>query len=158
MMRKIIVAMVLMLGVQVSQAQTVSGLFREFRYKQNAEYMNVPKILMDVVKWAQQRTLEPEEINPAVEKINSMQILDLSECSERTNKRFASKVKKLKMKGYEPLITMTDNNTLVKLWAKIEGETISDIIMIATGNGDSYLCRFRGQLSMDDIDKVMEMR
>ena len=155
-MKKIIVTMVLILGVQMGQAQTVNGLFREFRHKQNAEYMNVPKILMNVVKWAQQRTLEPEEINPIVEKINSVQILDLTKCKEKVQERFAAKAKSLKMNGYEALMAMNDNETHVKLWAKIEGEKASDIVMVATGNGSYVLCRFEGELSMDDIKKLTD--
>lgn len=156
MMKKIIAVIVLMLGFQMSQAQTVDGIFREFRYKENAEYMNVPRILMDVVKWAQRRTLEAEEINPVVEKINSVRILDLTKCKGKVQERFSAKVDKLKMKGYEPLLTMRDNDTHVKIWAEIEGEYAHDIVMAATGNGSYVLCSFKGQLSMDDIKKLVE--
>lgn len=156
MMKKIIAVMVLMLGFQMSQAQTVDGIFREFRYKENAEYMNVPRILMDVVKWAQRRTLEAEEINPVVEKINSVRILDLTKCKGKVQERFSAKVNKLKMKGYEPLLTMRDNDTHVKIWAEIEGEYAHDIVMATTGNGSYVLCSFKGQLSMDDIKKLVE--
>lgn len=158
MMKKIIVAMALMLGFQMSQAQTVNGIFREFRYKENAEYVNVPKILMDVVKWAQRRTLEAEEINPMVEKINSVEVLDLTECDKRVQERFSTKVEKLKMNGYEPLMAMNDDETHAKIWAKIEDEKATDIVIVASGNGTYVLCSFKGELSMGDIQKLVERK
>ena len=41
-MKRIVVAMTLMLGFQLCHAQTVDGLFREFRGEENATCVNLP--------------------------------------------------------------------------------------------------------------------
>ena len=50
MMKKIIVAMALMLGFQMNQAQTVNGIFREFRGEEDAVCMKVPWLPIKLTK------------------------------------------------------------------------------------------------------------
>lgn len=158
MMRKIIVAMVLMLGVQMSQAQTVNGLFSEFRGEENAEYINVPRILMQISKWAMRCMMEEDEVPQIVYKISSVRVLELSECSEEVQDRFAAKMKKLKMRGYEPLVAVKEGGSNVKIWGKVDGENVRELVIGVHGDGDATLCRIKGELSMDDIYQVMEIK
>ncbi len=153
-MKKIIMTMALMLAIQVCMAQTVAGVFREFRHEDNSEYIILPQIMVKAVKWIHQN--RQEEPDPIFEKINSMEYMDLSECSERVHRRFASRTKNLKMTDYEPLLITTKNNTHVKVCARMEGDVASDVVMIAAGNGSYMIFRIKGQLTMDDIKKAVE--
>lgn len=158
MMRKIIVAMVLMLGVQMSQAQTVSGLFSEFRSEENAEYVSVPRILMQISKWAMRCMMEEDEVPQIVYKISSVRVLELSDCSGEVQDRFAARMKKLKIKGYEPLVAVKEDGNNVKIWGKVDGEEIRELVIGVHGDGDAVLCCIKGRLGMDDIYQVMEMK
>ena len=153
-MKKIIITMVLMCGIQIGMAQTIAGIFREFRHEDDAEYIILPKILTETLKWIQQS--RQEEIEPLFDKINSMEYMDLSKSSTKVRERFVKRTKSLKMKDYEPLLITTKNGTHVRVCARMEGDVANDVVMIAAGNGSYMIFRVKGQLTMDDIKRAVE--
>lgn len=150
MMKKFIVAMVLMLGFQMSQAQTVDGIFREFDDEEDAVCVRMPWLPMKLIG-----LFVDDEAKPIVKRISSIRVLELSECSEQVQKRFAEKLQKLKMRGYEPLITVKDDGSHVKMWGEIEGERIRKLVIGVSGDDEAVLCLIKGNLHMDDIKRVI---
>ena len=150
MMRKIIVIMALMFGFQMSQAQTVDGIIREFRSEEDAVCVKVPWLPMKLVG-----LFADDEAGRVIRHISSIRVLDLSDCSQQVQKRFAAELQKLKMKGYEPLLTVKDEGSHVKMWGKMNDERISELVIGVSGDGDATLCYIKGSLRMDDLDFSM---
>ena len=150
MMRKIIVIMALMLGFQMSQAQTVDGIFKEFRSEEDAVCVKVPWLPVKLVG-----LFADDEAGRVIRHISSIRVLDLSDCSQQVQERFATELQKLKMKGYEPLLTVKDEGSHVKMWGKMNDERISELVIGVTGDGDATLCCIKGNLSLDDLNFSM---
>ncbi len=149
-MKKIIVTMVLILGVQMGQAQTVKGIIRDFRGEKEAVCVRVPWLPIKILAM-----FGDDKASTAVRHINSIRVLELSDCSDEVKERFESKLQQLKPKDYEPLIAMKDDGSRVYMWGKIEDEVIRELVIGVTGDGDATLCCIKGNLTMDDLNVSM---
>ena len=150
MMRKIIVIMALMFGFQMSQAQTVDGIIREFRSEEDAVCVKVPWLPMKLVG-----LFADDEAGRVIRHISSIRVLDLSDCSQQVQERFAAKMEQLKLEGYEPLLVVKDDGSSVKMWGKMNDERISELVIGVSGDGDATLCCIKGNLTMDDLNVSM---
>lgn len=150
MMRKIIVVMALMFGIQMSQSQTVDGIIREFCSEEDAVCVKVPWLPMRLVG-----LFADDEAGRVIRHISSIRVLDLSDCSQQVQERFATELQQLKMKGYEPLLTVKDDDSHIKMWGKMNDERISELVIGVSGDGDATLCCIKGNLTMDDLNVSM---
>ena len=137
MMRKIIVAMAMMLGFQVSQAQTVNEIFREFRGEEDAVCMKVPWLPIKLIG-----LFADDGAGQIAARINSVRIMDLSECPAQVQERFAAKMEQLKQEGYEPLLVVKDDGSSVKMWGQMKGEKIKELLIGVSGddNEPALIC------------------
>ena len=149
-MKKIIITMVLMFGFQMSQAQTVDEFIREFRGEEDAVCVRVPWLPIKLVG-----LFADDKAGKVIRHISSVRVLDLSDCSQQVLERFATKLEQLKIKGYEPLLTVKDDGSHVKMWGLMDDERISELVIGVTGDGDATLCYVKGSLRMDDLDFSM---
>lgn len=143
--------MTMMLGFQLCHAQTVNELFREFRGEENAACVELP--------WLPLRLLGlfvDDEAGQIVKLISSIRVLEVSDCSREVQDRLASKLQTLKMDDYEPLIVVKDDDNLVRMWGKMKDETIKELVVGVSGDGDAVLCHIKGRLSLDDLNFSME--
>ena len=131
----------------MSQAQTVDGIFKEFRGEENAVCARVPWLPIKLLG-----LFADDEAGRVIRHISSIRVLDLSDCSQQVQERFGTKLQQLKMKGYEPLLTVKDEGSHVKMWGKMNDERISELVIGVTGDGDATLCCIKGSLRMDDLD------
>lgn len=150
-MKKIIVTMALILGVQMSQAQTVDGIIREFRGEKEAVCVRVPWLPMKLVG-----LFADDEAGRVIRHISSIRVLDLSDCSQQVQERFAAKMEQLKLEGYEPLLVVKDDGSSVKMWGKMKGEKIKELLIGVSGDdNEPALIRIKGNLRMDDLNVSM---
>ena len=151
MMRKIIVVMALMFGIQMSQAQTVDGIIREFCSEEDAVCVKVPWLPMRLVG-----LFADDEAGRVIRHISSIWVLDLSDCSQQVQERFAAKMEQLKLEGYEPLLVVKDDGSSVKMWGKMKGEKINELLIGVSGDdNEPALIRIKGNLRMDDLNVSM---
>ena len=151
MMRKIIVIMALMFGFQMSHAQTVDGLFREFRGEENATCVNLPWLPLKLLG-----LFADDEAGQIVKRISSIRVLEVSDCSREVQERLASKLQTLKMDDYEPLIVVKDEGSHVRMWGKMKDDTIKELVIGVSDDGDAVLCHIKGKLRLDDLNFSME--
>ena len=150
-MKKIIVTMILILGVQMGQAQTVKGIIRDFRGEKEAVCVRVPWLPIKILAM-----FGDDKASTAVRHINSIRVLELSDCSDEVKERFESKLQQLKPKDYEPLIAMKDDGSRVYMWGKMKGEKIKELLIGVCGDdNEPALIRIKGNLTMDDLNVSM---
>lgn len=143
--------MVLMLGFQMSQAQTVDGIFREFRGEEDAVCMKVPWLPIKLIG-----LFADDEAGQIASRINSIRVMDLSDCPTQVQERFAAKMERLKLKGYEPLLVVKDGGSRVRMWGKMKGEKIKELLIGVSGDdNEPALIRIKGNLRMDDLNFTM---
>ena len=150
-MKKIIVTMALILGVQMGQAQAVDGIIREFRSEEDAVCVKVPWLPVKLVG-----LFADDEAGRVIRHISSIRVLDLSDCSQQVQERFAAKMEQLKLEGYEPLLVVKDDGSSVKMWGKMKGEKIKELLIGVSGDdNEPALIRIKGNLRMDDLNVSM---
>ena len=150
MMKKTILAMILMFGFQMSQAQTVNNIFSEFQDEAGAVCVKVPWLPIKLIG-----LFADDEDKAIIQRINSIRVLELSDCTDKVQERFAARMRTLKMDDYESLLTMKDDGNNVRMWGRMEGDDIRELVIGVSGDGDALLCCIKGQLSMDDINISM---
>ena len=153
-MKKIIVGMVLMLGFQMSQAQTVDEIFKEFRKEKGTKCVRLPWLPIKLVS-----LFSNDESAQAIRRIKSIRVLVLSEdCSEEARERFVSKMSALKSLDYELLLTVKDDDSDIKMWGDVDGENIKDLLVDVIDDEDSVLGRLKGKRKVSDINFSMSDR
>ena len=150
-MKRIIIAMIFVLGLQFSQAQTVRTLFNEFRGEENATCMKVPWLPIRLLS-----LLADDAAAQATKRISSIRVLELSDCSREVQERLASKLQTLKMDDYEPLIVVKDEGSHVRMWGKMKGDTIKELLIGVNDDSDAILCHIKGNLRMEDLNFSMK--
>ena len=150
-MKRIITVMILVLGFQLGQAQTVSALFEEFRGEENATCVKVPWLPIRLFG-----LLADDDAGQVTKRISSIRVLELSDCSSEVKERMASKLQTLNMQDYEPLLVVKENGSHVRMWGKKQDECIKELLIGVNDDSDAILCHIKGNLSLDDLNYSKE--
>ena len=135
----------------MGQAQTVKGIIRDFRGEEDAVCVKVPWLPVKLVG-----LFADDEAGRVIRHISSIRVLDLSDCSQQVQERFAAKMEQLKLEGYEPLLVVKDDGSSVKMWGKMKGEKIKELLIGVSGDdNEPALIRIKGNLRMDDLNVSM---
>ena len=79
----------------------------------------------------------------------------MEECSSEVKTNFLKEAKELNLNGYETLVQTKDDGEEVKLLAKMNEESISDLIILITGKDDCGLTLLKGEIKKEDINAMM---
>ena len=128
-------------------AQTVNGLFRQFKDQPEAEYKNLAPLLMGVIK----TFAIDEEDDKVIKSIKSIRVLDLEECAPEIRREYARKSRTLKPRGMEMLMQVKDEDEgTVRIWGKIKREKVKEVLVLTPDKMVSIKGRF-------DLDKISQL-
>ena len=150
-MKRIITVMILVLGFQLGQAQTVSALFEEFRGEENATCVKVPWLPIRLFG-----LLADDDAGQVTKRISSIRVLELSDCSSEVKERMASKLQTLNMQDYEPLLVVKEDGSHVRMWGKMKKGAIKELLIGINDDSDAILCHIKGNLRMEDLNFSMK--
>jgi len=150
MIKKCILCISMLLVAQWSFGQNIDKLFAEFSDAPNVENVKLNKFLMTLIK-----PFANGEDMAGLKGTDSLQVLDLSECSSDIKKEFAEKVKSLIDEGYETLVRSNDNGENVRVMVKVKNEEIRELVVVSTGN-DASLVRIKGKFKQSDLAKFTD--
>lgn len=144
----------ILLTLAVGQANDFSDLFDEFRKEQHADYVSVSPIMMKMA-----RMFTPaDEGGDFLQRIHSVRVLDLEECSSETKQRFNQRIDKINTKGYEEMMRVKDEGELVRIFVKQEKDVIREMIILCAGKNDCTLVALTGKIRQKDIDKIIDQQ
>jgi len=125
----------------------MGDIYRQFCNRDNVEKVNLSPVAMIFLK--------PIMKNIPVEglKIKSIQILDLSSCNCDDKQDFAEKIINLDDSDYETIVRVNDGNENVRILARINGESIREVVILTTGD-DAAFIRLRGRFSMNEVEQL----
>ena len=112
-MRKLIGTIALMLFMQTVWAGNVNDVFNEFKKTEHADYVSVSPFLMKLGKLLVKH--EDKEAYDIIRHINSVQVLDLEDCSTAVKQRFARSIALLDHDGYETMMRVNDEGEKVNI-------------------------------------------
>lgn len=157
-MKKIIIFLAIAaMAVQDLSAKSVKSLINEFRHERNAEYAHVSPMLMMLVKIAASDKDTDESDRMILRKIKSIHTLSLEDCTKEVKEKFISETKKLDDE-YQLLLTANTDDEQARIMMKTKGKSIRELIILGIDGDDCTIVRFKGKLSNDDIQKLMDMQ
>ena len=132
--------------MQGGMAQTVNGLFRQFKDQPEAEYKNLAPLLMGVIK----TFAIDEEDDEVIKSIKSIKVLDLEECAPEIRREYARKARNLKPRGMEMLMQVKKDDGTVCIWGKIKREKVKQVLVLTPDKLVSIKGRF-------DLEKISQL-
>ena len=149
-MKKYLVAIALMIACQNTFAQSTKEIFEEFGKEWNAESVSIPSFIMSIGR------LFMDDDTPEIAKsIDFMKILDLEDCSSKVKARFNEKVNNLQLEGYETMIQTIENGEKVRIFTRIEDNTVRELLIVCTGNDNCALIQLNGKIKKEDIAELV---
>ena len=152
-MKKIIATLALIIACQGIFAQNIDTLFSQFKDKEEADYMNIPTLMLKFM-----RTFTKSNNDKSyhlIKGIKSVKVLDMEDCTPEVKAEFLQAVQKLNLNGYETLVQTKEDGEEVQLIAKMGEETINDLIILITGKDECGLTLMKGKIKKDDIQVIM---
>ena len=146
MKRFICIIAALVMIMPGGMAQTVNGLFRQFKDQPEAEYKNLAPLLMGVIK----TFAIDEEDDKVIKSIKSIRVLDLEECAPEIRREYARKSRTLKPRGMEMLMQVKVDEGTVRIWGKIKREKVKEVLVLTPDKMVSIKGRF-------DLDKISQL-
>jgi hypothetical protein len=88
--------------------------------------------------------------------VETVEIVDMENCSGETKARFSQAVGKLKDKDFEGAVHVNEKGRSVRALLRIEGEVIRELIVLACEGDSPAMIRIKGKISKSDIQKLID--
>lgn len=124
-------------------AQSMDNLFTKFARQENVTRVTVGPFLMKISSCFTQTM-----------GVNSIEVLDFSECNTAMQKELTADFKKIKDPKFETLVTVNEANEHTTVLVRIEKKMIRELIVFTTGD-DQALIRIKGKIKPENIQKVI---
>lgn len=147
MKRIICIIATLVMIMQGGMAQTVNGLFRQFKDLPEAEYKNLAPLLMGVIK----TFAIDEEDDEVIKSIKSIRVLDLEECAPEIRREYARKSRTLKPRGMEMLMQVKEDDGTVCIWGKIKREKVKQVLVLTPDK----MVSIKGKFDLEKISQLL---
>ena len=157
-MKRMIMAICMMVACQLSPAQTVDALFRQFRNEASADYVHVPKMLMKFAAKLCRNNVGDTNSRFAgnlVSKIDAVRVLDLDDCPHSVKGRFINAIGGLDTAGYEELIRVNDDGQHVRILTKSKRDRIRELVVVNADGEDCQLVQLKVNVSPKEIDRLI---
>lgn len=154
-MKKILVMVMLMtLALGSASAQTVDGLVDTYSTVKGVEKTRVGKAMMRLGSVFLKD--KSRDVSRIAKGINSVLVLDLSECSKDVRRRFAAAVDSLDDAAYTSVIETHDGDDHVRILGKPDGNDMRDVVIISIDNDDCTLVRLEGKIKGKDVKSLID--
>jgi len=157
-MRRLIIAFIVILAAGIASQNAlaatpkVEDIFKELSNEPGATKVSINPFVMWLCKVFAGD--DPEE--QLVKKTKSLKVLNIDDCSEATQKKAVRLLSDLKSDGYEELIRVNDKEDKVRIYAKIEKETIRRLIIVALSGKDCAIVDIQGKFDLNEIDDLVK--
>ena len=145
MMKKIFIAIAIMLGALSAEAITIDQFFQQAKTIESAEYTKVSKIMLAIVK----------------KGIKSVELLEIENLSESELQNLFKLCDEISLNDEISLIKQDDETEKTRIWMHVEGSDFKLLILsIDTANGRSdcdIAMLFADKKLLEDI-KFKKMR
>ncbi len=136
---------------QLTFAQDVSSLIKNFKDERGAEYVSIPSFVMSIGKLF----MDDEEVEERIaKKVNALQVLDLEDCSKDVKERFAQAYRQLNTEGYETLMQVNEDGEKVHILAKGEKDIIHELVFLCVDD-DCTLINMKCKIRKEDIARLV---
>ncbi len=143
-MKRYLLIIVILTICHAGYAQkNVEQLFNEFRKEKEVTRVHIGPVMMSFIN-VFKKTMGVKDI----------EVLDFDDCNHQTRNNFTEAVRTLKDDKYETMITTNEDGTRTKVLVRIEKDTITELIVLESGNSNTMV-RLKGKIKPSDFDKVV---
>ena len=165
-MKKFISCILLIFAIsQIASAQDLSNWVSGLSMIENAEYQLVDRSMLEAslaaAKAADSTGIMSSPPPPFMEKLESIDIINLSSCSTEVKDLFLKDLDNIQDEnGYETLINVVDDSDKVRIIAKREGAVIPQIYVFAIDSEDNeiVIIRMNGKMDESDIADIIKQQ
>ena len=148
-MKKFLLTFALLLGgLSFLYSQTPEDIFKKYETETNAQLMTVGEDMLSAM------VAEEGEDVGKLKNIESVVVLDLSQCDQSVKDGFETAIKNMKLDGYETLVQVNEDGVAIKVMGKVDGELVRDMIVTLVGEAH-MLVQMKGSISMSDVTSMM---
>lgn len=149
-MKKLFALLVLVFTCQMAFCQTYTDVINNFKDKQGAEFTEIPKMLLSMA------LSEADSQTKAVMKnIESMKVLELTECSEAIKKDFLAQAAKMEPK-YNKLIESDEDDETNIIFIDGDEDNAKAIIVVSADEKECQMLVMEGKISLESLEKIMD--
>ena len=153
-MKRIVIALLLLLTCQLAFCQSASSVFNDFRDKKHAENVTGPKLLMTGAA----AKVKDGNVAALLKEVDEACVLTLSDCSKSTRKKFVKKVAELSKNGYSEFTGMKkDKYSGMTVLVKEKGDTISEIVATTSSDNACMGILITGTINAEDVAAIIGM-
>ena len=130
-------------------AQSVEDLFKEFKDKANAEYIEIPKAMMSMASTFAKK----DEGSDIIKRVSHLSILNI-ENDPQLCRDFSQKALLLSRNGYETMVNSNEDNEKTLILVKTKNENITEMVVLNIEPNECSLIQIKGKFRPSDIDKL----
>lgn len=149
MKKTIFTIMLMTVWVANLAAQSVEDLFKEFKDKANAEYIEIPKAMMSMASTFAKK----DEGSDIIKRVSHLSILNI-ENDPQLCRDFSQKALLLSRNGYETMVNSNEDNEKTLILVKTKNENITEMVVLNIEPNECSLIQIKGKLRPSDIDKL----
>ncbi|MDR0428968.1 MAG: DUF4252 domain-containing protein [Tannerellaceae bacterium] len=143
-MKKVISILIVFFIWQTGYSQTnVKQLYNDFSNVNNAKRIKIGKFMMSIVSLLGEPT-----------GVNSIEILEFSDCENSEKERFDKAIRNLKDADYETMINTNKEGERVKVMIRIKNEIIHELVVLSSGH-DAAMIRIKGKIKKSEIERLV---
>lgn len=149
--------MMLLLAVCCTQlfAQSATQIFTDYRTVKGVKSTEIPECMM---KMARNKKMKDSISHKVLDGIDSMWVLEMSDCSRSKKNRFGERVQDLLNFGYDEILRTDDDGDNVSIMAKTKNGVFTDILLfIKKDDGGCQAVLIRGHVRTEDVKEVVKM-
>lgn len=155
-MKKLIIAILLVAGYGVTNAQTdaISKFFTKYQSDESFSQVTVSSKMFSLFTNMEVETAEDKEVLDAISKIKGLRIL-AKEDARNARELYKEAFSLIPMKDYEELMTVRDKDQDMKFLIKDDGKgKISELIMVMGGVDDFMVMCLYGEIDLKQVSRI----
>ena len=138
----------------MAQNSAVDKLFSKYEGKKGITTVNISPELFKMVNAMGIEEIEEQDF--PLDKVASVKILTIEDEAGYEDVNFYEEIKKdLNVDDFEEVMTVNDGGEVVRMWMKVNMDTISEFLLIVGGD-DNVLIYITGNFSMKDMEEITE--
>lgn len=137
----------------VRSQSPVDELFDKYTGKEGYTTVIISKYMFDLFKNIDADDPEAKEMNELISKLTGIKIL-ASEKKDESGNFLKDVKKKISSADYKELMTIKEEDQDVRFLVRENGGKVSELLLVAGGNGDNVLISIQGDIDMKNISKL----
>ena len=157
MKRIIITVLLLQFAIALSAQGPSANFYEKYASAEGTESVKIGNFLLSlaqfIISFSDDIDNEKDAALKIMGNLNSVEIIDVSDCSEKVKKEFNQESSKIKLTGYELISRIKDDEDDLRIFIKQKKQKISELLLIIAGE-DPTMIRLKGKITQQEIGRA----